>query len=584
MRRHAPLLLILLLDVLLVGSAVAVLLVLSLDRIDAAAFGWRIRVGGVGRPLVVLLVSLALRLGAARRVDAWDRTRPLAPHIARLGFVALLIAWTLTVVHFGVRVCGGLDSYGYVGAAALFASGAVSEPQPVAAWLPFPEAARAAAPLGFVVGADGQSRVPRFPPGLPLIMAVSRVFGPNGPFWVPLLAALATLAVIFAMGCRHRDALSGLFAASVVAMSPTLVNGAIQPMSDVPATLWLVLAAGCALGPLNAPALAGVATGMAVLTRPALLPAALAVIALAWWRTMVSVGPHGNRDARPRPSWRGLLALTALFTVIVLAQAALNHRLYGSATSSGYGLTTDLLHPSRIRTNAFAYAAWITRSHTPLFWGGWLLGLAVLRSRGWPIRHSAVAAAVAVPYLLYFTWDDWESTRFVLPGIVLVLALSAEAIDGLVSNLLPRGRPLLLLLVAATLAAASHGYLARHGVFELWRAEAKYPMVGAWFRDHTSSDAIVIAALHSGSLRYYAGRETVRWDEIPERWLTRTVTSLVSHARVVYLALDAPSENERFRQRFSEDLTGLELIPRASPANAHIYELRPRRIVPMPGG
>ena len=89
--------------------------------------------------------------------------------------------------------------------------------QPLAELLPFAGAAKAAAPLGYVVAPDGRSRVPRFPLGLPLVMAIFRVFGGEGPFLVPLVCGLLTLLVVFLMARESASTVTGLFAASLVA-------------------------------------------------------------------------------------------------------------------------------------------------------------------------------------------------------------------------------------------------------------------------------------------------------------------------------------------------------------------------------
>ena len=119
--------------------------------------------------------------------------------IASRGLVAILIASAGVYLHHHVRIAGGLDSYGYVSTAKLIAAGRLSEPQPLAQVLPFENALSAATPLGHVPRADGEASVPRFPIGLPLVMAAFSVFGPQGPFFVPLVMALAALALMFAL-------------------------------------------------------------------------------------------------------------------------------------------------------------------------------------------------------------------------------------------------------------------------------------------------------------------------------------------------------------------------------------------------
>ena len=97
---------------------------------------------------------------------------------------------------YQVRVCGGLDSYGYVSTGSLIASGHLTERQPLVPLLPFEQASAAAAPVGYVAGVDGRTQVPRFPIGLPLVMALFKImFGDAGPFFVSLVMAYVTIAI-----------------------------------------------------------------------------------------------------------------------------------------------------------------------------------------------------------------------------------------------------------------------------------------------------------------------------------------------------------------------------------------------------
>jgi hypothetical protein len=565
--------------VLLFLAAALTLATLALGRIDIDLAGARFRVTHTWRPMLLLAVVAA----------AWWRVRPPGTRshaCARVGFAALLAAWIATCLAFHVQACGGLDSAGYVGASALLASGKLAEDQPIARLLPFPEASQAAAPLGFVVGADGRSRVPRFPLGLPIVMAAFRVLGPDAVFWVSLVMALGTLALAYQLGRSddEADEVSGLFAASVVAISPTFFNGAIQPMSDVAATFWIVAAVSLSLARSCRPIGAGLAAGMAVLTRPVLLPAALTIAGLLAWRcghTLLPRLPRGTNAAVPvtstavpaGPSRASLVAGMSVLAVLLLAQAALNVHLYGSALSSGYGSPASLLNPARIAGNLATYAFWITRSHTPFFWIAWGAGLVVLAGRRWPAHFSLVAAAAIVPYLFYLTFDDWESTRFVLPALVLALIVGARGTDAALARYARGWRPIVLLAVVLALATASHQFLAHRNVFDLWRGESKYPRVGQWVRERTPQQAVVVSALHSGSIHHYAGRDIVRWDVIPERMLAPSVASLISNGHSVYLALDAPSEAGPFAERFRRDLTRVSMIPLDRIGPVFLYEL-----------
>lgn len=546
--------------------ATITLLVIWLERIDWSWLGVRVRIGSPARPLAVLLMMVALRA-----IMVWRSERSLRPLLARLPTVILLAvlgAQAITYIYYGVRVCGGLDSFGYVGASQLLATGRLIEPQPLASLLPYPEAPRVAAPLGFVVAADGTSRAPRFPLGLPILMAIAGAITPAGPFVVPLIMALATLGVAYAIASSNTTPASGLMAAGLLSASPTFVNGAIQPMSDVTATCWLLGALYLTFWRHRWPVAAGCCMGMAIWTRPALAGAGLALV------VMELLAPLVNRQ-KVHLAFAAPLALVV--GAFIAGLAALNHTLYGTWGDSGYGATSDLFALGRVGVNVWTYGRWLTYAHGYWLWAGLAIAIAIGRRQLAMWQSLGVAAAAAVPYLLYFTWDDWEAGRFVLPTLAVLLVITARGLMAWTGSsrwILPRN--LVAVLLVLVFANASQQFLHRHGVYGYWRSEAKYPRLGGWVASHTSTAAVVIAGLHSGSLRYYANRETLRWDEMPSNGLVATVEALSRADYDIFVALDVPSEGDRFRERFRSDLDRLTLIPAANLGETQVYRVEAR--------
>lgn len=528
------------LDAGVVLLAACLLLILAFGGVDVPLGPLRIRLHDGVRPTVLLTLALALRVWLAL-------PKPLASYISTRGLSALLLAIAAVYTQHHVRVAGGLDSYGYLSAASLLASGRLTEPQKLAALLPFEEAPAAAAPLGYVPAPEGRdASVPRFPLGLPLVMALFRVFGPVGPFFVPLLMAFATIGLAGVMGRDPAVPASGLFTAVLVAVDPLMVHYGMQPMSDVPAEFWLLAALWLRLERPRWAIAAGVCGGMAILTRPALLPAVF-VLGVA---------------TSDRRRYSHTAAFTATVGGFIVIQLVLNHVLYGNMFTSGYGPASHLfeLSAARLSANVANFGKWLTYSHTVIVWLLWPAALVVLRHRKWAWQISAVAAAAAAPYLFYLVFDDWESSRFLLPTIVLVLILSARALSVALSHLphlsqhlhLPH---LVLFFLAFACATAAHRFLEREGVYRFGSVEEKYALVGEWFKTHTSDRAVVLAGLHSGSIRLYGQRETIRWDQIPSTKLQATLRSLQAAGYELYLALDNPSEPALFAARFTTDAT-----------------------------
>jgi hypothetical protein len=338
-----------------------------------------------------------------------------------------------------------------------------------------------------------------------------------------------------------------LLAAVLVAVDPLMVHYGMQPMSDVPAACWLLAAVWFGgIVQRRSTFLSGVCAGMAFLTRPALLPAAVAI-------GVVTL----DRPLKDSIRYAGVL-----FAFIVL-QMAINVVLYGSMRTSGYGPASYMfeLSAARLLANVVNFGKWLTYSHTFLIWLVWPLSMWVLRKRKWAWQLSAVGAAAGVPYLFYLVFDDWEAGRFVLPSILLVLILAAAALGELFapSNapFVPAWRraliPIGTLAVAFACAAASHLYLQRQDVYRLRDVEAKYPLAGEWIDAHLPPRAVVFAGQHSGSIRYYGHRQTIRWDQMPPDKMSVSLHNLAAAGYEPYLALDVASEPPLFSERFRQD-------------------------------
>ena len=116
--------------------------------------------------------------------------------LAFLGYAWLLLFHTSFAA-------GGSDSSGYVNTARLITTGRVVEPIEGLKRLDLPDGfARLFIPLGFEPGPRPGTMVPYYPPGLPILMAISSLAGGwnYGPFLVSPLAGLLGLFLSYLVG------------------------------------------------------------------------------------------------------------------------------------------------------------------------------------------------------------------------------------------------------------------------------------------------------------------------------------------------------------------------------------------------
>jgi hypothetical protein len=112
-----------------------------------------------------------------------------------------------------------------------------------------------------------------------------------------------------------------------------------------------------------------------------------------------------------------------------------------------------------------------------------------------------------------------------------------------------------------------------------WRGEHRYVSVGRLVRELTPPGSAVLAMQHSGSVRYYGGRVTVRHDLLEGEWLDRAVDWLGAKGAHPYLVVEA-FELPKLRARFAGQATlaRLDAAPVAvytGPSTVYLFDLRP---------
>jgi hypothetical protein len=457
-------------------------------------------------------------------------------------------------VRFGTFTASGADSYGYVSQADLWLKGTLIIDQPLHDEFSWRWANLTLAPLGYQPGKIGGTMVPIYAPGLPLLMAAFKAVGGETALYmvVPLLGALAVW-LTYRLGLKFGDHYVAALASVALLVSPIFLTRLVWPMSDVPAMAWWLAAIVLATEPSMArTALAGAAAAAAILTRPNLFPLALLLGALILMRCA---------SARTRVSRAAVFTLAMLPGPI--AVAVINNHLYGSPLASGYG-TVDTIYAGRyFLTNLVQYPAWLVETQTPFI----LLAFAapfLLRRAGRLVasRLSLFAlvffAGVLLLYLWYTPYDDREFLRFLLPAYPLMLAAAAAAFGVLAPK---ATRPRTTAFAAVALILAVWGVWQGRQAFLTRGYEARY-RAAARIAATLPENALFLSNLHSGSLRYYAKRLTLRFEWLAPDVYVPALEELRDSGRPLFVVLDE-SEREAFRARYASvaDLSWLDEPP-----------------------
>jgi hypothetical protein len=459
----------------------------------------------------------------------------LAPLVAIAAGVAVIVV----AVRFESFVAGGSDSACYLGAAQLLTRGAMRAEQPLARAAPWPNAAATFTPAGFIPSPiDPAAVVPICPPGLPLLMAVSLVVARTPFVVVPLLGAL-TVWLTYVVGRAVDRPFTGAASAALVACSPIFLYQVVQPMTDVPAAAWWLLAIAFTIGVGDAsrPLAAGLASSMAVLTRPNLLP--LAAVLLLYLVTTARV------EGRSKTAAMFVVGLVPGLVVLAVVQRA----MYGSLLATGYGAPERLFALSNVLPNLERYPAWLLGTHTPLL----TLALAapfVSRRRAPAVLLLTVALATFVCYLPYVVFDDWWYIRFLMPAVPPLVILTVAVLGALARRIAGDRYGFAASAVVASLCVVWI-LAARSGrAFEVGALERHFRYAGRYVADRLPQRAAIVTVKDSGSVHYYADRPTLSWDTLDPKSLDEVLTFLRAERYRPYLLIES-DEEAAFRSRFS---------------------------------
>ena len=481
-------------------------------------------------------------------------------HPARLWpIVALAAALAATGAGFarGTQVAGGPDSYCYLSQAELFASRHIVNVQPIASEAPWDRGNEAFIPVGHVRAyAPRGATVPMCPPGYPLIMAGVRAIAGRAAMFavVPILGGLGVWWT-FMLGRRVGNAAAGATAAVLLAASPPFLYQIVQPMSDVPAAaLWAAALVAVTSERFTSSVISAIAgglvTGAALIVRPNLLPLA-AVAALVVFTT------RGTTLRSVLRTWGGFTTGIAPFAIAV---GVLQNVMYGGPFKSGYGDLDFLFRLDHVWPNLQRYPLWLVQTETPIVLVA--LGAPFLaRDRRRCVWLLAFVAAVFACYMPYEVFDAWWYLRFLLPAYPPLLVLTAIALTALIGRMPARWR-----VGQAVIVAAMAFYMVRvttdRGTFGLRDFERRFRLGGEYVAAHLPENAAVVTGQESGSVRFYSGRLTLFWRELPPEALDRALQFLRDRGYRPYLLLE-PWEQGDFVQRFDahSELGGLSWPP-----------------------
>lgn len=531
---------------------------------DAELFGVSVTSNDARRPLLLSLLLLVAWAFLNSR-DEWTvrfhRTRRATLTVARLpsrvppwmpAGVAALGTVVLGLV-LGAGAVGGSDSYGYASEAELWLRGDLVVEQPWVADVPWPWARWTFSPLGYRPSEfDPVVIVPSYPAGLPLLMALAKtVGGQPAMFWIGPLSAGVLVLATFGIGRRTSSDGVGALAAWLVATSPAVLYMLMLPMSDVPAAAaWAVAFWALARRTAGSALASGLVISAAILLRPNLTPLVVVPIATFLFDLVA------RRD--PQHIWWRVAAFVGGLVPGALANGVINWSLYGSPVASGYGDLSALFVLDHVRPNIHAYLSAFVDTQTVLPLAG-IVALLIPAKRLWPAAQDRAlvwlfgifVTGLWALYLPYILIDAWWYLRFLLPAFPLIMVGFSQLISRFTQVLKPGIRAAVLVAIVGAFAIRGLDVAAERVAFTIGTTEVAYADAARMVADNTEPDAVILATLHSGSVRYYGGRLTLRYEFLEPEWFEPAIAWLRDRGAHAYLLL-GESEVEDFRRRYAD--------------------------------
>jgi hypothetical protein len=264
---------------------------------------------------------------------------------------------------------------------------------------------------------------------------------------------------------------------------------------------------------------------------------------------------------------------------LVAAIAVTNAVVHGAPWNSGYGPLDAYYAWGYFLPNLKQYGWWLLDSETPivLLFAVPLFALRQVNGerRARLLFVALFAAGVWLCYLFYTPYDAWWYLRFLLPAYPPMLVLAVIGLRQILSRLAPNRRVVVLAVVLAAVLAVRSQRSLEEGIFQLWESGTVYTSAAAYIRNELPPNAIILTVQHSGSVRYYADRLTLRWDWIGREWWPRALDVLREKGFRPYL-LVSRFEDAQLRRQFeftdAEDAPGTILADTPSPFGVVLYD------------
>ena len=152
-------------------------------------------------------------------------------------------------------------------------------------------------------------------------------------------------------------------------------------------------------------------------------------------------------------------------------------------------------------------------------------------------------------YVFYAVFNHWFYLRFLMPAYPALFVLVAAAIVWIAQKLPVEARVPAGAMVSAAMILFGINVGRDIGIFRQALYQQRHVRAAAEVASRTPEKAVVLSVQHSGSVRYYANRITLRYDWLPPDQLDAAVRDLTAKGYQPYVVVD-DWEQKEFQTRF----------------------------------
>jgi hypothetical protein len=394
------------------------------------------------------------------------------------------------------------------------------------------------------------------------IAALQHIIGVSGPYLVePILGAL-TIWLTFTLARRCGSARTAALAAAMMAASSTLalqlmVSHERRACNGVVAAGRRIDDRGTAVETLRLGA--GQRRGRPHQAQSNRAGWGLAAYAL--W--------SGMRESEGRRAVVHVALYVCGIIPGMLILGIVNQALYGSPLESGYGDFTVLYSVANFPGNVWRYPLWLIRLETPVVALALVAPLVLERFHidGAAVRliglGLTIAAVVFLSYVFYLPVADQSFARFMLPVLPYLLACASLVTVRLVRVLPSDLAHVILLAMMVGLPVLQVQKSRDVGAYNQAQAQHRALTVARYVECSLPERSVLISLQHSGSVRQYADRLSLRYDWLDPAWLDRAIATLRKRGYAPVILLEE-WEEAPFKARFASQIHGkLDWPPRA---------------------